>query len=326
MMRRSTADNATAQVAFLFGGLAAIQVRTVVAGIALALVVAGCARGPDLGITTLKPPTLAALQSHLLNNKADVDQFRLRGPFAVTADTNHEIRLSATERIDTDLFLAAPAGKAPLVIFMHGYANTKASHTYQAMHVASWGMHSLAVQLPNTGSWSTNGKTLARLVNLIRRAPEIVDSRIDVDRIILIGHSFGGTSVAIALAEGARAAGGILLDPAGVGRNLPDILRKISSPVIVLGADERVSETRNREYFYRYIRAGVSEVSIRNATHEDAEYPSQFAQTTEESQISFVAALTAAAISLSATGKFDYAWASFSGAVENGNLFNARTK
>ena len=325
-MRRATAEGATPRVAFLFGGRAAMRVRAVLAGILLALVMAGCARGPDLGITTLKPPTLGALQNHLLTHQADVDQFRLRGPFAVTVDTNHEIRVSAGENIDADLFLAAPAGKAPLVIFMHGYANSKASHTYQAMHVASWGMHSLAVQLPNTGAWSANGKTLAKLVNLIRRSPEIVDSRVDVDRIILVGHSFGGTSVAIALAEGARAAGGILLDPAGVGRDLPGILKKISSPVIVLGADERMSETRNREYFYRFIPARVSEVSIRNATHEDAEYPSKFAQTTEESQISFVAALTAAAISLSATGKFDYAWASFSSAVENGKLFNAKTK
>ena len=325
-MQRSTSTNATQRVAFLLDRLATTPVRSGIAGMALALMVAGCARGPDLGVTTLKPPTLGALQSHLLAHKADVDQFRLRGPFAVTVDTNHEIRVSASEHIDTDLFLAAPAGKAPLVIFMHGYANTKATHTYQAMHVASWGMHSLAVQLPNTGAWSANGKTLARLVNLIRRSPEIVDSRVDVDRIILVGHSFGGTSVAIALADGARAAGAILLDPAGVGRDLPGILKKINSPVMLLGADERIAETRNREYFYRFIPAHVSEVSIRNATHEDAEYPSLFAQTTEEMQISFVAALTAAAISLSATGKFDYAWASFSGAIENGKLFNAKTK
>jgi pimeloyl-ACP methyl ester carboxylesterase len=291
-----------------------------------AALLAGCAKVPDLGITPLKPPTLEALQSYLLKTKPDVDQFRLRGPFAVTADTSHEIRLSPNERIEADLYLAAPAGKAPLVIFMHGYASSKDSHTYQAMHVASWGMHSLSVQLPNTGQWTSNGKTLARLVNLISRSPELIDSRIDSGKIILVGHSFGGTSVAIALSEGARAAGAILLDPASVGRDLPVILRKISSPVIVLGADEHVSATRNRDYFYRYIPAKVAEVSIKDASHEDAQYPSQFAQTNEEMQISFTSALTAAAMSLGATGKFDYAWSSFSGAFENGKLFNARTK
>jgi pimeloyl-ACP methyl ester carboxylesterase len=311
------------RVAFLFD---VSRVLRRLAVCAFAVLVASCARGPDLPVTPLTPPTLAALQSYLLSHKADVDQFRLRGPFAVTADLDHEIRISATERINADLFLAAPAGKAPLVIFLHGYASSKEAHTYQAMHVASWGMHSLAVQLPNKANWSNNGKTLARLVNFIYRSPEVIDSRIDATKIILVGHSFGGTSVAIALAEGARAAGSILLDPAGVGRNLPEILRKINSPVLLLGADELVSDTRNRDYFYRYVRSGVAEVSIRGASHEDAQYPSQTAQTTEESQLGFVSALTAAALSLSATGKFDYAWSSFSGALENGKLFNAKSK
>jgi len=322
-MRGWQENNATSPVAFSFD-IGRVAARLLLC--AAAALIASCARGPDLAVTPLKPTTLAALQSYLLSHKPDVDQFRLRGPFAVTTDLDHEIRLSATERINADLFLAAPAGKAPLVVFMHGYESTKESHTYQAMHVASWGMHSLAVQLPNRAAWSTNGRTLARLVNFIYRSPEAIDSRIDVSKIILVGHSFGGTSVSIALAEGARAAGGILLDPAGVGRDLPQILRKINAPMLLLGADEHVSETRNRDYFYRYVRTDVAEVSIRGASHEDAQYPSQTAQTTEESQLGFVSALTAAALSLSATGKFDYAWASFSGSFENGKFFNARTK
>jgi pimeloyl-ACP methyl ester carboxylesterase len=310
-------------VAFLFG--VRHPVRWLVT-VTVAALIASCARGPDLAVTPLKQPTLSALQGYLLGHKPDVDQFRLRGPFPVTADLNHRIQLSARETVNADLFLAAPAGKAPLVIFMHGYDSTKESHTFQAMHVASWGMHSLAVQLPNRSAWTANGKTLARLVNLIHSRPEVIDNRVDVDKIILVGHSFGGTSVAIALAEGARAAGAILLDPAGVGRDLPDYLRKISAPVMLLGADEHVSQTRNRDLFYRYVRSGVAEVSIKDASHEDAQYPSQFAQTTEELQVSFMSTLTAAALSLSATGKFDYAWSSFSASFENGKLFNAKTK
>jgi pimeloyl-ACP methyl ester carboxylesterase len=187
-------------------------------------------------------------------------------------------------------------------------------------------MHSLALQLPNTGSWNNNGKTLARIVNFIYRSPETIDGRIDVNKIILVGHSFGGTSVAIALAEGARAAGGILLDPAAVGRDLPRFLNQVNKPVMVLGADEHVSATRNRDYFYRFIRSGVAEVSIKDASHEDAQYPSASALTTEELQISFASALTSAAFSLFSTGKFDYAWASFGDALENGKLFHAMRK
>ena len=293
--------------------------------VGLALV-SGCARVPPTGVTTLKATTVSELQGYLLSHKADLEQFRARGPFAVTVQENYQLHLSATEHINTDLFLSAPPGKAPLVIFLHGYANSKEDHTYQAMHVASWGMHSMALQLPNTGQWTSNGKTLARIVNFIHRLPATIDDRIDVNRIILVGHSFGGTSVAVALAEGAFAAGGILLDPAAIGRDLPSVLRQIKLPVMLLGADEHVSSARNRDYFFRYIRSGIAEVSIKDASHEDAQYPSSTALTTEELQITFVSALTSAALSLSSTGKFDYAWTSFSDAFANGKLFNANRK
>ena len=299
--------------------------------IACLALVSSCARLPSTGVTSLKPATMSELRGYLLSHKADLDQFRLRGPFAVAVQKDYEIRLSATERIDADLYLSAPAEKAPLVIFLHGYENSKEDHAYQAMHLATWGMHSLALQLPNKGPWIGNGRTLVRIVNFIYRRPEFIDSRSDVNRIILVGHSFGGSSVAIALAEGARAAGGILLDPAGVGKVLPNFLRRINKPVMLLGADEKVSSTRDRGYFYRYIRSGIAEVSIRYATHVDAQYPAElplqlFKSTTEELQITFVSALTSAAFSLAYTGKFDYAWTSFGNAIDNGKLINAKKK
>jgi pimeloyl-ACP methyl ester carboxylesterase len=286
----------------------------------------GCARLPDTGVTSLKATTLGEVRAYLLNHKADLDQFRLRGPFAVTMQENYEIRLSTTELINTDLFLSAPVEKAPLVIFLHGLDSSKEAHTYQAMHLASWGMHCLALQLPNNGPWLSNGKTLAKIVNFIYRWPEIIDSRIDLNKIILVGHSFGGSAVAVALAEGAPAVGGILLDPAAIGRDLPAFLRRINTPVMLLGADEHVSSTRNRDYFYRFIRSGIAEVSIKDAAHEDAQYPSEFGLATEELQVTFVSAITSAAFSLSSTGTFDYAWTSFGDVIENGKFFDAKRK
>ena len=302
--------------------------------IAYLALVSSCARLPSTGITSLKPATMSELQGYLLGHKADLDQFRLRGPFAVTVQEDFEIRLSANEHVDADLYLSAPAEKAPLVILLHGHDNSKEDHAYQAMHLATWGMHSLALQLPNKGPWVGNGRSLARIVNFISRQPEIIDTRIDVSRIILVGHSFGGSSVAIALAEGARAAGGILLDPAGVGKVLPKFLGQINRPVMLLLADEQVSATRDRAYFYRFIRRGVSEVSIRGASHEDGQYPAELpfqlftsdSPSTEEMQITFVSALTSAAFSLAYTGNFDYAWASFGDAFDNGKLVNAKKK
>jgi pimeloyl-ACP methyl ester carboxylesterase len=313
---------------------AAMLRSSILFAIAWLALASGCARLPSTGVTSLKPATLSELRGAVLNHKADVDQFRLRGPFDVATHKDHELRLSTTERIDTDLYLSAPAEKAPLVILLHGYDNSKEDHAYQAMHLATWGIHSLAVQLPNNGPWVDNGRTLARIVTFIHSRPEIIDSRIDVNKIILVGHSFGGAAVAVALAEGAPAAGGILLDPAGIGKQLPNFLRKIDKPVMLLGADERFSPVRDRRYYYEYIRSGIAEVSIRDASHEDAQFPLERApqepgtdsSATEELQITFVSALTSAAFSLAHTGNFDYAWTSFGDAIENGKFFDALKK
>ena len=307
--------------------------KSLLLAIALLLLVSGCARLPRTGITSLKPATSGDLRGYLLSNKADLEEFRLRGPFAVVTKKDFGVTLPTAERIDADLYLASPAEKAPLVIFLHGLDNSKADHAYQALHMASWGMHSLTLQLPNNGQWVANGSTVTRVVNAIYRQPELIDTRVDASRIILVGHSFGASSVAIALAEGAPAAGGILLDPAGIGEEMPKYLSRVAKPVMLLGADEKVSATNDRSYFYRFIRSGVGEVSIRDAGHSDAQYPAEIPvkffssePDTEELQITFVSALTAAAFSLGATGKFDYAWASFSDAIQNGRIFNAKKK
>ena len=308
--------------------------NSILFAIAWLALASGCARVPVTGITPLKPATLSELRGYVLTHKADVDQFRLRGPFEVATHNDHELRLSTTESIDADLYLSAPAEKAPLVILLHGHDNSKEDHAYQALHLATWGIHSLAVQLPNTGPWIANGRTLARIVTLIHRRPDIIDSRIDANKIVLAGHSFGGAAVAIALAEGAPAAGGILLDPAGIGKDLPKFLRKIDKPVMLLGADKGVSPVRERDYFYISIRSGIAEVSIRDASHEDAQFPLEPApqepgtdsSTTEELQITFVSALTSAAFSLGHTGNLDFAWASFGDAIANGKFFDALRK
>ena len=290
------------------------------------LLAGGCAKPPAIGVTSIKARTLSELQGYLLKHRPDVDVFRDRGPFAVSVQSDRPVRVSATEQVPADRYLAAPAEKAPLVIFLHGHDNSKADHAYQALHAASWGMHGLSIDLPNTGPWTTNGRTLARLVTAIQREPQLVDPRVDANRIVLVGHSFGASAVAVALAEGAPAAGAVLLDAAGIGKELPKYLRQVKRPVILLGADDQVTATRNREYFYQLIPAGVAELSIKDATHEDAQFPAESVGDTDEPQVGFVSALTSAAFSLSFTGKSDYAWESFSGPLRSGKFKDSRRK
>lgn len=287
--------------------------------------------------TRAKSPRLnsfSELQSHLLAQEASLDRFRLRGPFEVATRKGRVIRVSENVRIRADLYLASPAEKAPLVIFLHGHDVSKEAHSRQAMHVASWGMHAVSLQLSKTGPWDNNGRTLARVVNLIHRSPGVIDPRIDVNRIILVGHSFGSYAVTVAMAQGAPVAGGILLDTALFGNASPDFLQKIDKPVMLLGADEALSPVRYRDYFYHYIPGNVAEISIRDATHEDAQYPSETSlqnagvdpDTTEELQVTFVSAITSAAFSLSATRRLDYAWASFRGMIDSGKMLNPKKK
>ena len=303
--------------------------------VACLALLAGCSKQlPVTGVTSLRVANPAELEKYLLGHKPDLDLFRLRGPFRVTQRQDMEIRLTPDLTVSADLFLCAAAEKAPLVIIVHGYGNSKDDHVFQALHVATWGMHAMTVQLPNHGPWIANGRTLARLLSAIHESPEIVDGHIDATKIILAGHSFGATAVSAALGEGAPALAGILLDPAGIGRQLPSLLKKVHAPVMLIGADDEVWPTRNREYFFRFIPTGIAEISIRDAVHEDAQYPTEHPLqppqegpiATEESQVTFVSALTAAAFSLSATGNLDYAWASFGDVFRNGRFFNARKK
>jgi pimeloyl-ACP methyl ester carboxylesterase len=295
----------------------------------------GCTRQfPTTQLTPIKAANPAELQRYLLSRKPDVAQFRFRGPFAIVERKDREISLESDLTVKADLYLCAAASKAPLVIVLHGHNNSKEDHAFQAMHLASWGMHGLALDLPKGGPWIANGRTLAKLVDTIHRSPQLVDGRIDADKIILVGHSFGGTAVATALGEGAPALGGVLLDPTAIGRGLSQLLGRIAVPVMVIGADEDIWPARNRGQFYRFIPRGVGEISIRDTVHKDAQYPNQHTlrtfeddpDETEEAQIAFVSALTASAFGLAATGNIDYAWNSFENALKNGTFFNARRK
>lgn len=247
---------------------------------------------------------------------------------------DRDLRLSPTERYKADWYLAAPAEKAPLVIILHGHDASKEAHAKQAAHLASWGMHALAVQLPKAGPWDSNGRTLVRIVSHLQRTPAAIDRRIDVQRIILAGHSFGAYAVTVAMAQGAPVAGGILLDAALFGNASPDFMRKISKPMMLLAADEENSPVRYREYFFNYLSSDVVKVSVKDATHEDAQYPSQTAldnagvdpDASVALQLTFVSALTATAFSLSATRALDYAWASFGDTIKSGLFVDAKKK
>jgi len=322
--------------------------------VALLILISGHARPQSVGegVTPIKPASFSELERYLRGQKPDVDRFRMRGPFGVDVHENYRIPVStqrsdadlafskfpdkasrnpslqklAADHIETDLFLSRHADKAPLVIFMHGYGGSRVTHFDQAMHVATWGMHSLTLRLLNDSEWGTNGRTVARLVRFLANPPGIMSGRIDVNKIVLVGYSFGGISVSVALALDAPVAGAILLDPAAIGAFMPDWLPLIKAPVLVIGADERIAQANNREFYFRNMGGAVAEVSVRGATHEDAQSSRDAGLTTKELQTTFISTLTASAFSLSSTGTLEYAWSSLAHALKDGKLFKARRR
>jgi pimeloyl-ACP methyl ester carboxylesterase len=310
------------------------RASAILCSLVLLILVGSCAQMPSTGITTIqftddkqsgtKELQSESVQTQVVERRLGVDQFKLRGPFEVNTRNGEMIRLSAKERIPADFYLSSLGNNAPLVILLHGYNNGKADHAYQGMHLATWGINCVVLQLPNRGSWIGHGRTLARIVNHIQKRPGEF-TNIDTRRIILVGHSFGASSVVNAMGQGATASGAILLDPASFGSGLPAALGRVNRPVTVIGADEEIFPARGRELFFRHIRENVGELSIRNAGHEDAQFKLSD-DGSREGQLAFISALTAAVISISSTNRFDFAWQSYEPAISSGRFFDVKKK
>jgi pimeloyl-ACP methyl ester carboxylesterase len=195
-------------------------------------------------------------------------------------------------------------------------------------------MYAMTVQLPNRERWLENGATLAKLAKHWRLIERKLDPDARIDGLILAGHSFGGSAVTVAAGRGAPVRGLILLDPALVADSVKTYMKRVRVPVMLLGADREVFRSRNRFAFYRGMAGEMGEVSVRGATHDDAQQPSMFALstlgvdpfTTPEKQDTFTAAITATAFSLAATGGLDYVWKIVRKEVAAGDLKQAQRR
>lgn len=289
----------------------------------------------DGGFKGFKTKNFAEFRDMVTQQVNDTELFQRPGPFSVEKREDFEIRVSKEELINTDLYLSRHESKAPLVIIQHGNGGLKDYHEEQARLLASWGFHVLVLQQPNVKRWVKNGKVLADLTVLLKTWPTLLDSEFDPDNIILAGHSFGGSAIAIAASAGAPVKGLIFLDPAMVNTKIREHLKSINKPAIILGADEEVFTSRRRKQFFASLSKEVLEVSVKDATHNDAQYPDEFEVgklfgfadwTSPERQSRFAGALVASAFSLSANGKTAFIWKAIQPEIKRGTLIQARRK
>lgn len=280
------------------------------------------------------PLSFAAFQKSLLQEEPNLDDFADFGPFPYEVKENLTLSVSKSESIVADAALAEVGSKAPLVILVHGNHSKKEAHRYQAEHLASWGINALVLQLPNRAQWLQNGRRIARIVSKICKRPQLVGPMIDKRTIILAGHSFGGSAVTIAAGRGAPVKGLILLDPAVVSSRVEAYMKKVDEPVMLLGSDRTIYRSRKRSLFFKSIRGEMAEISVRGATHDDAQYPSMFSlaafgfdpYTSRDKQRLFAAAITLTSISIAAKGNLDYAWKALADEVRGGGLKSPRRR
>lgn len=237
------------------------------------LLLSSCQTIPDVSHLNLNYQDITTL---FKARKNDFDMFFKPGPMEVISKLDITFTLKQDLTIEADLFLPKQDIQAPLLIFQHGNKSSKEFHRKQAMLAASWGLNALAVKQPNQGQWVKNGKDLRDLVRFLSLWPERLNNKFDPNAIILVGHSFGGSAIAIAGGDGATVLGLIFLDPAFVHNTVKPYLKNIQVPSVIIGADKSVFKSRKRNLFHKLLEGPKLEFSIKGSTHNDAQYPNMF--------------------------------------------------
>ena len=213
------------------------------------------------------------INAKLKTGRVSFEDLKDKGPFQVREYKNLRLAIDIKEDFLIDYARPNNDEAAPLVIFHHGNKYIKEAHWNQVKRLASWGFHSVTLQSKNEYNWVKNGLRIQKLVNILARSPEMLSPNIMGDKIILAGHSFGGSAVTIASSKSKYVKGIILLDPAVVSNLVLKHQKKSSVDAVLLGADTRVFQSRKRDTFFKNMKKLSIELSVNGATHNDAQNP-----------------------------------------------------
>ncbi len=272
------------------------------------------------------------LHARVILKEPRLKSFRGKGPFSVSEKRGRELAIDFSNTLVIDHFYPQTIEKIPVIFITHGNYSSRDAHNAQARYLASWGFHVVVSDLPNRNQWIDNGSRLKALTELIYRRPDILGRNADTSRMILVGHSFGGSASVIAARQGAPVLGLVLLDPAIVHKTVLKDIEDIDLPVILLGADKLVFTSRGRDQFWKHAGGDILEISVPNATHDDAQGPSMFARsalgvdpfTSSDHQKTFRSMLAVAVVGLASSGTVDFALSIFGREESEGLLQDLR--
>jgi pimeloyl-ACP methyl ester carboxylesterase len=129
---------------------------------------------------------------------------------------------TGSEKINALLYTAAGAGPHPTVLLLHGFpGNEQNLDLAQAIRRDGWNVLTLHYR----GAWGSPGEyTFTHCLEDARAAVEWLRApsgegapHIDPDRIVVVGHSFGGFAASFIAAHDARIAGAAIISAAPLG-------------------------------------------------------------------------------------------------------------
>lgn len=261
--------------------------------------------------STQKSNFLPLMESHEIHEewvagRIQLADLKVHGPYQPRYLGSRHFPIGLNNSITSEVILSGHGQKAPLAILQHGNQASAREHFLQGMHLASWGFHVLVTTQAPEHQWLENGRRLSRFVELLFNNPQLINEQFHPHKIILIGHSFGGSAVSIASERlPHKVRGTILLDPAVYAPAVKNILPRIRQRSILIGADPKRFISKKRSTFSRHVPQLI-EWTILGSTHNDAQFPTQrqsswgFDWTIDEAkQKTFLASMTLAVLHLS---------------------------
>lgn len=140
----------------------------------------------------------------------------------------------------------APFAPRPVVLVVHGYSASGLDYAWIAEHLASRGFAAALVQMkssyePNFEVWATQATAAIDALARANANPwSGLFGELDLTRVAVVGHSYGGTTAIATAARDARVKVVAALEPGAVQAYKPVLLARaaqVKVPLLVLGGE-----------------------------------------------------------------------------------------
>jgi len=209
------------------------------------------------------------------------------GPFPPVRQT---VSIPGTrgQTLSTDLYfpgtateVSAAARRCPVIVFGHGFSQSKSQHVNQGLHLASRGY---IVLIPNSNSGSDHSRfadDLSKCIDWIEARNQdtgsIFFSRVRADRTGATGHSAGGLSAIVAASRDPRIRAVSTMDPVDSGGLGLAALSVVSAPVAITYSESSACNgSGSAQILYAAATSLKRGIKIVGANHTDPQDPAGF--------------------------------------------------